>query len=242
MREGVSQEPAGPEGALPAQVEAVLFVAERPVTVSELARLLHASPDAVEDAVGAVEDRYQGGGLALQRHGDALQVVTDPGTAAVVQRFLGLEMSSRLSPAALETLAIVAYRQPVTRGQIEAVRGVNADGVLANLVARGLVETVGRAETIGRPLLYGTTFEFLRAFGLQALDELPPAGDLGPPSAPPASPTPSTPPAPLDPAYLRARTPNASGRGRTRAKPASCRRCCTPRVTRLPDPLAALPT
>jgi segregation and condensation protein B len=191
----VSLEPAGQEGALPAQVEAVLFVAERPVTVSELARLLHVSPDAVEDAIGEVEGRYRGGGLALQRHGDALQVVTDPGTAAVVQRFLGLEMSSRLSPAALETLAIVAYRQPVTRGQIEALRGVNADGVLANLVARGLVEAVGRAETIGRPLLYETTFEFLRAFGLQSLDELPPAGDLGavpPPSPPPPPSAPAT--------------------------------------------------
>jgi segregation and condensation protein B len=164
--------------AVSAQVEAVLFVAERPVTVTELARLLHASPDAVEDAVAALAERHADGGLTLQRHGDALQLVTDPRAAGAVQRFLGLEMSARLSPAALETLAIVAYRQPVTRAQIEALRGVNPDGVLANLVARGLVEEVGRLSAVGRPILYGTTFEFLRAFGLRGLDDLPPAGDL----------------------------------------------------------------
>jgi segregation and condensation protein B len=164
--------------AVSAQIEAVLFVAERPVTVSELARLLHASPDAVEDAVVALAERYADGGLTLQRHADALQLVTDPRAAGAVQRFLGLEMSTRLSPAALETLAIVAYRQPVTRAQIEALRGVNPDGVLANLVARGLIEEVGRLGAVGRPILYGTTFEFLRAFGLRSLDDLPPAGDL----------------------------------------------------------------
>jgi segregation and condensation protein B len=173
------------EGAtLTAQVEAVLFVAERPVTVSELARLLHVSPDSVEDAVAGLEGRLAGGGLTLQRHADALQVVTHPRVAGPVQRFLGLEMSSRLSPAALETLAIVAYRQPVTRAQIEVLRGVNVDGVLGNLVTRGLVEEVGRLDAVGRPILYGTTFEFLRAFGLRRLEDLPPAGELGAPAAP----------------------------------------------------------
>jgi segregation and condensation protein B len=187
------------------EVEAVLFVAERPVTVSELARLLHASPDAVEDAVARLSGRHDGGGLILQRHGDALQLVTHPRTAPAVQRFLGLEMSSRLSPAALETLAIVAYRQPVTRGQIEALRGVNPDGVLANLVARGLVEEVGRLESVGRPILYGTTFEFLRAFGLGSLADLPATGELGAPAAPAAPGNsegregPEGPPVPVEP-------------------------------------------
>ena len=178
--------PEGPgEGApLTAQVEAVLFVAERPVSVSELARLLRVSPDSVEDAVAGLEGRLAGGGLTLQRHADALQVVTHPRVAGPVQRFLGLEMSSRLSPAALETLAIVAYRQPVTRAQIEVLRGVNVDGVLGNLVTRGLVEEVGRLDAVGRPILYGTTFEFLRAFGLRRLEDLPPAGELGGPVAP----------------------------------------------------------
>lgn len=159
-----------------AQIEAVLFVAERPVTVSEIARLLAVSPDAVEDAVACLGALFADRGLTLQRQGDALQLVTHPRAAPAVQRFLGLEMSAKLSPAALETLAIVAYRQPVTRAQIEALRGVNSDGVLANLAARELVEEVGRLNAVGRPILYGTTFEFLRAFGLGQLSDLPPAG------------------------------------------------------------------
>ncbi|MBI3972431.1 MAG: SMC-Scp complex subunit ScpB [Chloroflexi bacterium] len=162
-----------------AAVEAVLFVAERPVTVNELAKLLRVAPDAIEDALVALGERYQGSGLSLQRHGDALQLVSHPRAAAAVQRFLGRELSSRLSPAALETLAIVAYRQPVTRAQIEAIRGVSPDHALANLLARGLVEEVGRLETVGRPILYSTTFEFLRAFGLNSLRELPDPDEFG---------------------------------------------------------------
>jgi segregation and condensation protein B len=158
---------------LVAQVEAVLFVAERPVCVGELARLLQAPADAVEDALDALEAGYQGRGLMLQRHGDQVQLVSRPQAAPVIQRFLGLELSARLSAAALETLAIIAYRQPVTRSQIEAIRGVNSEHALATLLRRGLVEEVGRQNAPGRPILYGTTFEFLRAFGLKSLDELP---------------------------------------------------------------------
>ena len=164
---------------LAAQVEAVLFVAERPVMVSELAKLLRVSPDAIEDALAQLAARYVDCGLHVQRQGDALQLASHPRGAAVVQRFLGLEMSARLSPAALETLAVIAYRQPVTRGQIEHIRGVNPDHALHNLVARGLVEEVGRVETVGRPILSGTTFEFPRAFGLRAIAELPPMVDFG---------------------------------------------------------------
>ena len=163
---------------LAAQVEAVLFVAERPITVAELCKLLQAPPDAVEDALDGLAAGYERRGISLQRHGEALQLVSQPAAAGVVQRFLGLEMSARLSPAALETRAIVAYRQPVTRAQIEAIRGVSPDHALANLIARGLVEDVGRLETVGRPILYGTTFEFLRAFGLNRLSDLPPSGEL----------------------------------------------------------------
>lgn len=166
------------EPSLAAQVEAVLFVAERPLTVTELAKLLKVPPDAVEDAVGLLARRHEGSGLSLQRQGDGLQLVTHPQAAAVVQRFLGLETSGRLSTAALETLAIVAYRQPVTRTQIEAIRGVNPDYALATLATRGLVEEVGRLNAVGRPILFGTTFEFLRAFGLRSLEDLPAAGDL----------------------------------------------------------------
>ncbi len=164
---------AGANASLVAQLEAVLFVADRPVTITELAKLLGAPPDAVEDMVQALAVEYEGRGIFLQRQGDALQLVSSPDVAGVVQRFLGLEMSAKLSPAALETLAIIAYRQPVTRGQVQEIRGVNPDHAVSNLLARGLIEDVGRLDTVGRPVLYGTTFEFLRAFGLRSLADLP---------------------------------------------------------------------
>jgi segregation and condensation protein B len=166
--------------AVASQIEAVLFVADRPVSVTELSRLLVVSADAVEDAVGWLERSYADRGFSLQRHGEALQLVSHPLTAPVVQRFLGLEMSARLSAATLETLAVIAYRQPVTKGQIEQIRGVNPDYAVSNLVTRGLIEEVGRQNTVGRPILYGTTFEFLRAFGLRSLADLPEMGDLSP--------------------------------------------------------------
>jgi segregation and condensation protein B len=100
-------------------------------------------------------------------------MVTAPDCASYVERFLGLQFSGKLSTAALETLAIVAYRQPITRAQVEEIRGVNCEGVLRNLVARGLVEELGRLDRAGRPILYGTTFEFLQYFGLSDLTELP---------------------------------------------------------------------
>ncbi len=169
------------ELSLVAQVEAVLFVAERPVTVAELARLLRVADETIEQALEELAKEYARRGLSLQRLGDALQLASNPRAAPVVQRFLGREMSARLSPAALETLAIVAYRQPVTRAQIEAIRGVNPDHALQGLLARGLIEEVGRLETVGRPILYGTTFEFLRAFGLRSLDDLPRIEEFGQP-------------------------------------------------------------
>ena len=184
MTAGEANEPPLEELPLAAQVEAVLFVADRPVAVGELCKLLQVPPDAVEDALEQLASGYRGRGLSLQRHGDAVQVVSHPRAAPAVQRFLGLEMSSRLSTAALETLAIVAYRQPVTRSQIEQIRGVSADHAIGSLLARGLIEEVGRLETVGRPILYGTTFEFLRVFGLNSLDDLPPPEEFGATSAP----------------------------------------------------------
>ena len=103
-----------------------------------------------------------------------MQLVTAPEVAEDVRRFLGLSGSARLSTAALETLAIIAYRQPITRAEIEAIRGVNCDGVLRTLLAKGLIEEVGRAEGPGRPILYGTTMLFLQHFGLRSLADLPP--------------------------------------------------------------------
>jgi len=102
-----------------------------------------------------------------------VQLVTAPEAASYVERFLGLEARTRLSRAALEALAIIAYRQPITRPEIEAIRGVSSDSVLRTLLRVGLIEEVGRASTVGRPILYGTTFEFLQHFGLRSLHELP---------------------------------------------------------------------
>lgn len=161
---------------LQALIESLLFVADQPVTAGQLAKALAAEKMAVEEALSALDEvcLREGRGLRLQRKGDRVQLVTLPEAAPYVERFLGLGLSGPLSQAALEALSIVAYRQPVTRAQVEAIRGVNSEGVLRTLVGRGLIEGVGRLEQVGRPILYGTTFEFLQQFGLRSVDELPP--------------------------------------------------------------------
>lgn len=160
--------------SLPNLVESLLFVADAPVAVSDLAQALDVSSDAASRAVDQLRQLYTGRGLRVQRINGRVQMVTAPETASVIERFLGLDLSGKLSEPALETLAIVAYRQPVTRPDIDAVRGVNSDSVLRTLLSRGLIEEVGRLEAVGRPILYGTTFEFLQHFGLENLDDLPP--------------------------------------------------------------------
>jgi segregation and condensation protein B len=115
----------------------------------------------------------------LQRLGEQVQLVTAPENAHYVAALLGLPMSARLTTAAMETLSVIAYRQPITRAQIEAIRGVNSDRALASLVQHGLVVEVGRAQTVGRPALFATTPEFLQQFGLTSLEELPRAEEVG---------------------------------------------------------------
>lgn len=159
--------------ALTMLVESLLFVADEPVTAARLAAALGVEVSEVDGALAELGQRLQGRGVRLQQKGDRVQLATVPEAAAAIERFLGLEVSPRLSPAALETLAMIAYRQPITRTQLEAVRGVNCDGVLRTLLSRGLIEEQGRLEAVGRPILYGTTFEFLQYFGLAQLDQLP---------------------------------------------------------------------
>ncbi|NLF66560.1 MAG: SMC-Scp complex subunit ScpB [Chloroflexi bacterium] len=161
-----------PEAA--ALLESMLFVASGPVSLQRLARTLDVSPEVVRGLLRALEAEYAGRGLRLQWSGNEVQLTTAPEAAAVVERFLGLETTSRLSQAALEVLAIVAYMQPATRPEIDDIRGVNSDGALRTLLSRGLLEEVGRRETPGRPILYGTTPDFLQYFGLGSLQELPP--------------------------------------------------------------------
>jgi len=162
---------------LTAYLEALLFVSPGEVNPTQLAAVLDVPLGEVERGLDELSALYTDGnsgrGLRLQRYRGRVQLTTAPQTSACVERFLDLESSSRLSRAALETLAIVLYRQPVTRPQIDAVRGVNSDGVVHSLLLKGLIQEVGRAEAPGRPILYSATTECLQYFGLSSLAELP---------------------------------------------------------------------
>jgi segregation and condensation protein B len=161
-----------------AQIEALLFVAPAPVTIGQLASVLDVAPRLVEKGLEGLRARFLQdpglNGLRLQEHQGRYQLTTAPEYSGMIERFLGLDATSHLSRAALETLAIIAYQQPVTRPEIDNIRGVNSDGVLKSLLSKGLVQEVGRAERPGRPILYSTTSDFLQHFGLNSLQELPP--------------------------------------------------------------------
>ncbi|GMQ78995.1 MAG: SMC-Scp complex subunit ScpB [Anaerolineae bacterium] len=156
-----------------AQLESLLFVASGPVSAGRLAKALEISPSTVATLLRAMDSDYRDKGIRLQWNGNMVQLTTAPESSAVVERFLGLEVSARLSQAAVEVLAIIAFMQPVTRPQIDQIRGVNSDSSLRTLLSFGLIEEVGRLETPGRPILYATTPDFLQYFGLTSLDELP---------------------------------------------------------------------
>jgi segregation and condensation protein B len=169
---------SNPSLSIGACIEALLFVAPGPVAVGQIAAALELSIETVEAALNQLEQQYQDTnaprGIHLQRHHGRVQLTTTSEYAHYIERFLGLEAASRLSRAALETLAIVAYQEPVTRPQIDAIRGVNSDAVIKNILSKGLIQEVGRAEAPGRPILYSATTEFLQLFGLNSLAELPP--------------------------------------------------------------------
>jgi segregation and condensation protein B len=157
-----------------ASLEALLFVSPEPVALTLLATFLGKSIVDIENGLHALEEVYQHKrGVCLQWHGGRVQMTTSPLLGGLVEKFLGLDLTSRLSRPALETLAIVAYQQPITRPQIDAIRGVNSDGVLKNLLNKGLVQEEGRSEGPGRPIMYGTTADFLQYFGLSSLEHLP---------------------------------------------------------------------
>lgn len=159
-------------------LEALLFVAPGAVSPAQLATALELPVKEIEDGLRALEEQLSTRGVRLQWHMGRAQLTTAPEAAALVERFLGLEATSRLSRAALETLAIIAYQQPVTRPEIDSIRGVNSDGVLKSLLSKGLITEAGRAERPGRPILYTTTSDFLGHFGLSSLSELPPLAPL----------------------------------------------------------------
>lgn len=162
---------------LAATLEALLVVSADGATFEDLAAATGATIERIDLAI-AWHHEQPGRGVALLRHRERVQIGTHPRFSVPVRRLLKIDREARLSPAALETLAIVAYQQPVTRGEIEAVRGVDCSGVLATLHARGLIEAIGRLPTVGNPNQYGTTAVFLHHFGLRSLDELPPLGQV----------------------------------------------------------------
>ena len=162
----------GPGELTEAQLEALLFVAERPLSRVEIARLAGVDREIVDERLGDLEVSLASRGIRLLLSGDRVELATAPEAGALVARYVGAD-AVRLSPAAIETLAIVAYRQPVTKAAIERIRGVDSDYTVRALLHRRLVVEQGRSEAPGRPILYGTGFEFLERFGLTSLEELP---------------------------------------------------------------------
>lgn len=158
---------------LAAVLEGLLFVAERPLTIQELARVTREPAGSVKATLEELRLAWQERGILLQEQNGAFLLVSHPDVAPYIRELLGVHRSERLSRAALETLAVIAYYQPVTRAEIERMRGVNSDHTLAVLLGRELVVAGERRPTPGRPIEYGTTFEFLKYFGLASLADLP---------------------------------------------------------------------
>ena len=167
--------------AVKAAAEAVLFASERPLTLAQITGALEGvERKVVHQILDELRSEYdeQNRGFRLAEIAEGWQLITRPGHAAVIRRLHRIKSANRLTRPALETLAIIGYKQPLTKAEIEAIRGVNSDGVMHSLLERRLVRTVGRKDVAGRPLLYGTTREFLQAFGLKDLSELPKLTEL----------------------------------------------------------------
>lgn len=177
---GDEDQPDG--GTLSGRIEAILFVAGEPVRVDELAKALNVPVRAVDNELNKLRDEYDfhQRGFTLKRFGHQVQLATRALYAADVVHLLQPVQKQSLSQAAMETLAVVAYKQPVTRAEVEQVRGVKCDYSIQSLVNKELIVEVGRKEALGRPILYGTTENFLSHFGLTSLDDLPPMPEPAP--------------------------------------------------------------
>lgn len=154
-------------------IESILLVAEKPVSAKELSLCAKAMISEVQESLLELMREYEKRGIKIIKKGEYYSLVTDPENAGAVCRFLNEELRHDLSSASLETLSIITYKQPVTRIDIEEIRGVSSGQILRNLLIRGLVQEVGRKESPGRPILYGTTMEFLQYFGLKDEKEIP---------------------------------------------------------------------
>src|SRR5688572_19541272 len=163
-----------PELTLAARIEAMLFVSAEPVPLAQLATALDVNSTVVERGLKELENALANRGLRLQKHAGRVQMTTAPELASLVEKFLGLEATTHLSRAALETLAIIAYQQPCTRPHVDSIRGVNSDAMMKSLLSKGLILESGRTDGPGRPILYSTSPEFLQHFGLSSIAEMPP--------------------------------------------------------------------
>lgn len=170
--ESVGERPA-PGELTEASLEALLFVAEKPLSRREIGSLAGVDAATVDERLGDLEVSLRDRGLRVLAVGDRVELVTAPEAGSLVARYVGAD-AVRLSPASLEALAIVAYRQPVTKAAVERIRGVDSDYTMRSLLHRRLIVELGRSNAPGRPILYGTAFEFLERFGLESLDDLPP--------------------------------------------------------------------
>lgn len=159
--------------SLEAKIEALLFVSPQAVTAGKMAEILRVTPREVEKALRNLEILFKNRGIHLQKNHGQYQLTTVPETSQIVEDFLNLEVTTRLTKASLETLAIIAYQQPITRPMIDSIRGVNSDSVIKTLLSKGLIEETGRSERPGRPILYTTSPEFLQYFGLSSITDLP---------------------------------------------------------------------
>jgi len=159
-------------------IESILFIADKPVSVKELANITGFMVTDIQSALRDLSLEYEKRGICFARKGEFISFFTAPDCASYVSKYLNEELRHDLSTASLETLAIITYKQPLTRLEIEEIRGVNSDQTLRNLMIRGLVAEVGRKETIGRPILYGTTMEFVQYFGLLEEKNIPKFDDL----------------------------------------------------------------
>ncbi len=155
-------------------IEAILFVSSGSIPLDQLSKFLDLTNSEFLSLIDEMNKAYsENHGLRIMIHNQRAQLTTDPILATKLEEFLGLEITTTLSRAALETVAIIAYKQPITRPQIDEIRGVNCDGVVRTLLSKGLIQEEGRAESVGKPILYGTTEDFLHYFGLQSIEEMP---------------------------------------------------------------------
>ena len=160
-------------------LEAILFVSSNSILLSDIAKIIDLSTANLTDLIKEMNKEYAvSHGIRIMIHKNRVQLTTAPELSEKIEEFLGLEITTTLSRAALEALAIIAYKQPITRPQIDEIRGVNSDGVVRTLLSKGLIEELGRADSIGKPILYGTTEDFMHYFGLESIIELPEISNL----------------------------------------------------------------